>query len=251
MMPVRLFRPLLLSTVLAVYSTLSAALGVELIETSPKSPAVLNQDEALYVLIRYKSDQPLRFQAIGKNLGQKLIERVRFNPSQAYPAGEGEAIAWVAYDKATEIDSITVTVYDANWQPLQTKSMLLSAGWQGDRGRSNHPIASWAERLNRQQQSSIGQHQAPISSREALFVQLLFLSIPLYWFLQIVLLFKWTGSWKKLACFPLIFSVPLLLYTLYALYAGSNLWPLMMLFITPFILLGLLIIIGYKKFYFR
>ncbi|HBD9295522.1 TPA: hypothetical protein KLD31_003011, partial [Legionella pneumophila] len=95
------------------------------------------------------------------------------------------------------------------------------------------------------------QSQTPVSSGNALFIQLLFLLILLYWFLQIIVIFNWTGRWKKLACFPLLFSVPLLLYTLYALYAGSNLWPLMMLFVTPFILALLLIIIGYKKVYSR
>lgn len=94
---VQRMNPFFWLVILAIYSTSSMALSVELIETSPKSPVILNQDEALYVLIRYKSDQPLRFQAIGENLRQKIMDSARFNPSQAYPAGEGEAIAWVAY----------------------------------------------------------------------------------------------------------------------------------------------------------
>lgn len=238
--------------ILAIYSTPSMALSVELIETSPKSPVTLNQDEALYVLIRYKSDQPLRFQAIGENLQQKMMSNARFNPSQAYSSGEGEAIAWVAYDNATEIDSITVTIYDANWRVLQTKSISVSAVWQNENSNNNQPVAPWVQRLNQQQQSSVFTNsQTSLSSGDAHFVQFLFLLIPLYWLLQIFILFNWTGRWKKLACFPLLFSVPLLLYTLYALYAGSNLWPLMMLFVTPFILALLLIIIGYKKVYFR
>ncbi|HFE8371653.1 TPA: hypothetical protein ACGAOD_002851 [Legionella pneumophila] len=247
---VQRMNPFFWLVILVIYSTPSMALSVELIETSPKSPVTLNQDEALYVLIRYKSDQPLRFQAIGENLRQKIMDSARFNPSQAYPAGEGEAIAWVAYDNTTEIDSITVTIYDANWRTLQTKSIPVSAVWQNENGRNNQAPAPWVQRLNQQQQSSVyTQSQIPVSSGNALFVQLLFLLILLYWFLQIIVIFNWTGRWKKLACFPLLFSLPLLLYTLYALYAGSNLWPLMMLFVTPFILALLLIIIGYKKVY--
>ncbi|HCG0033615.1 TPA: hypothetical protein NI876_002994, partial [Legionella pneumophila] len=165
---------------------------------------------------------------------------------------EGEAIAWVAYDNTTEIDSITVTIYDANWRALQTKSIPVSAVWQNENGRNNQVAAPWVQRLNQQQQSSVFTNsQTSLSSGDAHFVQFLFLLIPLYWLVQIFILFNWTGRWKKLACFPLLFSVPLLLYTFYALYAGSNLWPLMMLFVTPFILALLLIIIGYKKVYSR
>ncbi|HIC7358895.1 TPA: hypothetical protein ACW6D3_002755 [Legionella pneumophila] len=241
-----------LLVMLAVYSAPSIALSVELIETSPKSPVVLNQNEALYVLIRYRSDLPLRFQAIGENLRQKIMDNARFNPSQAYSSGEGEAIAWVAYDNATEIDSITVTIYDANWRALQTKSTPVSAVWQNENSKNNQPLAPWVQRLNQQQQSSVFTNsQTSLSSGDAYFVQFLFLLIPLYWLLQIFILFNWTGRWKKLACFPLFFSLPLLLYTLYALYAGSNLWPLMMLFVTPFILVFLLIIVGYKRIYSR
>lgn len=249
---VQRMRPFFLLVMLAIYSTPSIALSVELIETSPRSPATLNQYEALYVLIRYKSDQPLRFQAIGETLQQKVMASASFNPSQAYPAGEGEAIAWVAYDNVTEIDSITVTIYDANWRALQTKSIPVSVVWQNENSSNNQPVAPWVQRLNQQQQSSVFiQSQTPLSSGDAHFVQFLFLLIPLYWLLQIIIIFNWTGRWKKLACFPLLFSIPLLLYTLYALYAGSNLWPLMMIFATPFILAFLLIIIGYKKVYSR
>jgi hypothetical protein len=32
---------------------------------------------------------------------------------------------------------------------------------------------------------------------------------------------------------PLVLMVPLAAYTLFAVFAGSNLWPLMLLFLTP------------------
>lgn len=220
-------------------------------ETSPASPAVLYQDEALYVLIHYTSEQPLRFQALGKYREQKIMSNVRFNPSQAYPEGEGQAIAWVAYDKATEIDSLMVTVYNANWQPLETKMMMLSAVWQEGDNRRTHPQALWVKQLNQQQQASVVQPQKPLSMWDVLFFQLLYLSVPLYWILQIRLLLKWSDGWRKLACIPLLISLPLVIYTLFALFAGSNLWPLMMLFITPVTLLMLLIIMLYKKMHAR
>ncbi|MCL9685840.1 hypothetical protein [Legionella maioricensis] len=245
MKPIRLSLLSLFAVIVYLYSTLATALNVELIETSPKSPAVLYLGEAIYVLIHYKSDQPLRFQAMGKNLNQQISKEVRLNPSQAYFAGEGDAIAWVAYDKPTYIDTITVTVYDEKWKPLQTKSMLLSAIWQEGSTGQTHPQSPWVKLLNQQQQARVKQ-QEPSSIWGMVFVQLLFFSTPLYWILQIILIFKWSGRWRTMACLPLLVSIPLLAYTLYALYASSNLWPLMMIFITPFALLFLLILMGVK-----
>jgi hypothetical protein len=233
------------------FSSQALALQVELVETSPASPAVLYQDEALYVLIQYKSERPLRFQAVGKYRDHEIMVHVRLNPSQAYPEGDGQAIAWVAYDKPTEIDALMVTVYNENWQPLETKIMMLSAVWQEGNSQHTHSQASWVKQLNREQQASVTQSQEPLSTWDVLFFQLLNLSIPLYWILQITVLLKWSAEWRKVACLPLLISIPLLVYTLYALYMQSNLWPLMMLFITPITLLILLIIMIYKKMHTR
>ncbi|MCW8469687.1 hypothetical protein OQJ19_03310 [Fluoribacter gormanii] len=238
---------IVLIVLLLSYATIASALNVELSETSPTSPAVLTQDEALYVLIHYQSEQPLRFQAIGKYLGKEIKTDIRMNPSQAYPAGEGQAIAWVSYTKEIQIDSVLVTVYDANWQPLETQSISISALWQEDNGTLSNPKASWVNALNQQQQASMKIPQEPLSTWDILFIQLLYFSIPMYWILQLRLLLKWSGRWRKLACIPLLISIPLVAYTVFALFAGSNLWPLMMLFITPVTLLILLIIMGYKK----
>ncbi|MGM9454982.1 hypothetical protein ACTAZI_16790 [Legionella bozemanae] len=225
------------------HTLVAAALNVELSETSPAAPAVLHQNEALYVLIRYQSEEPLRFQAIGSYLGKEVKANARMNPSQAYPAGEGQAIAY----KATKIDSLRVTVYNANWQALETKSLSLSATWQEDRSNVTQPKAPWVNELNQQQQASVTATQQPLSAGDILFIQLLYWSIPIYWILQLIVLWKWSGTWRKLACIPLCISIPLLIYTVFSLFAESNLWPLMMLFITPVILLILLIIMVMKK----
>ncbi|WP_454780423.1 hypothetical protein [Legionella sp. WA2022007384] len=228
------------------YTTIARALNVELSETSPASPAVLHQDEALYVLIHYQSEQPLRFQAIGTYLGKEIKDNIHMNPSQAYSVGEGQAIAWVSYTKGAKIDSVMVTVYNANWQPLETQSISLSAVWQEDNSTLSNPKAPWVNELNQQQQASVRPTES-LSTWDILFVQLLFFSIPIYWILQIRLLWTWSGRRRTYACIPLLISLPLLAYTVFALFLGSNLWPLMMLFITPVALLMLIIIWVIKK----
>ncbi|QMT59447.1 hypothetical protein [Legionella sp. PC997] len=240
------FLLIVLIGLLLSYATTVRALNVELRETSPVSPALLHQDEALYILIHYQSEQPLRFQAMGIYNGQEIKANIRMNPSPAYPAGEDQAIAWVSYYKETQIDSVKVSVYDANWQLLETQSIPLSATWQKDNNSLSNPKASWVNELNRQQQARVKPKQS-LSTWDILFVQLLCFSIPIYWILQLRLLWKWTGRWRRFACIPLFISLPLLVYTVFALFLGSNLWPLLMIFITPFTLLMLLIIMSFKR----
>jgi hypothetical protein len=59
-------------------------------------------------------------------------------------------------------------------------------------------------------------------------------SIPGYFILQIYLFLRSRGRWRTAVALPLVGTVPLIAYTLYALMAGSNLWPLMLLFSMPF-----------------
>src|SRR5215469_10792920 len=51
------------------------------------------------------------------------------------------------------------------------------------------------------------------------------LSVPGYFVLQAWAAFAWTGGWRKAALVPLIAMVPAMMFSLYALSDGSNLWP--------------------------
>jgi hypothetical protein len=50
--------------------------------------------------------------------------------------------------------------------------------------------------------------------------------VPAYFVAQPVALLNWHGNWRKAAAAPLMLSVPALLFSLFALTQGSNLWPL-------------------------
>ena len=52
------------------------------------------------------------------------------------------------------------------------------------------------------------------------------MAIPAYFVLQPVMLLRWQGGWRKAALLPLVLTVPALLFSLFALAQGSNLWPL-------------------------
>jgi hypothetical protein len=51
-------------------------------------------------------------------------------------------------------------------------------------------------------------------------------AIPAYFVLQPVFLLRWRGGWRKAALVPLLLALPALVFSLFALTQGSNLWPI-------------------------
>jgi hypothetical protein len=67
--------------------------------------------------------------------------------------------------------------------------------------------------------------------------------LPGYIVLQIVTAVWFRDRWLIASLLPLVVFIPLLVQALYALSAGSNLWPLFMIFFAPFGCLYLVILI--------
>jgi hypothetical protein len=65
-----------------------------------------------------------------------------------------------------------------------------------------------------------------------------------YLVLQPFLAWKYTGWWRIAALIPLFAVVPLFGQALYALEAGSNLWPIGLIFFMPIAFLFLLLVAG-------
>ncbi|HEY2068669.1 MAG: hypothetical protein WBQ17_02405 [Rhizomicrobium sp.] len=57
--------------------------------------------------------------------------------------------------------------------------------------------------------------------------------VPAYFVLQPLLAWRFIGGWRTAALAPLIVSLPLLCWCLYALARGSNIWPLPLVFFAP------------------
>lgn len=71
---------------------------------------------------------------------------------------------------------------------------------------------------------------------------LIFLCIPAYLVLQIVLVFLTSGGWRKASLAPAVIMIPILAYTVLAFAAQSNLWPLLLLFAAPVACLHLVLL---------
>ena len=54
--------------------------------------------------------------------------------------------------------------------------------------------------------------------------------VPAYFVVQPATLWRWPGGWRIAALAPLLLTVPALVFSLFALHHGSNLWPLTLIF---------------------
>ena len=75
--------------------------------------------------------------------------------------------------------------------------------------------------------------------------ELVMLAAPAYFFLQALMAVRYRGRWLVFSLVPLLFMVPLALHAAFAFAAGSNLWPLLLIFASPIAfayLLGLAVV---------
>lgn len=213
-----------------------AELAVEVADMDPAASQSLFRGDALSVRLIYASDEPVRFTLQGYARGEPVV-RVHSNPAPVYPAGNGEAIAWLALTEAGYLDEIRVQVADQQWQVQQVLSEPVSLFWERGSRPTPRSRPAWVDELNTAQQAMVSTAYREASTTDSalgsMLVPLMGWSIPGYLVLQIYMLLTFRGAWRKAALVPLLLMVPLTGYTIFALLAGSNLWPLMLLFLTP------------------
>lgn len=213
----------------------SAAAGkrpsVAITASHPDTGSVLAPGQPLYLRISYESPRPLHFQARAPAADSRLLIT---NPSPLYPVGRGEALVWVAFRGEQFVDELVLEVTDENRQLLQQLRVPVRTHWSASVSDPAPALPRWAVELNRLQQERV---QA--SFREGSdtggdgWIQLMALSLPLYLLLQLIVWRRWHGGWRRAGLAPLWVAVPLFAYTLFALLAGSGLWPVMLLFSGP------------------
>ncbi len=227
---------------------------VKAIGTSPESPAKLAAQEALYVHITYQSEQPLRFQATGWFHGTKKANFMT-NPSPVYPAGAGEAVAWMAADPGAQIDELRVVVYDAAWKQLSEVPLPVTAAWHV--GIPANPPAAWARELSDAQQRIVSQDLKKTGEGTgswwdrfvAVLLPFVFASVPGYPLVQAWAFYRLRGARRLASALPLCFMLPTYAFCLYALKQDSNLWPLPAVFLSPvaaLLVLGMLIYFRFR-----
>jgi hypothetical protein len=233
---------LALATLAVAAESEPPAVTIEAVD--PAGTSSLGRGDAVSVRLAYRSAVPVRFRLAAFARGEPITD-AQSNPLPLYPAGQGEAIAWLARQRPGYVDELRVGVLDAQWQPLDELSLGVSLFWEGEPPSAPRTAPPWVARLNAVQQAMVSADAAarpnePGFDGASVVVMAMGWSVPVYLVLQIVMVRRYRGGWRRAALAPLLLTVPLAVYTAGAFAAGSNLWPLMLILLTPVACLYLL-----------
>lgn len=241
----KLSLPTLLFFVCSIAASAASSVQMEVTRMSPSSGFVLPRDGTIYMEVAYTADQPLRLQARAFAGGKSLDAGQRMNASAVHPAGAGKALVWVSFGEPAVIDEVRVTAYDAKWQPLLTLPVARSAHWLAKAAEKYTAPPDWVEALIAAEKQIAEQYRRdhppePDPWGDAL-VDFMLLAVPGYFVLQAAALLTQRGRWRLASMAPLLIIVPAAFHAVLALAAGSNLWPIVLIFAAP---LGFLYLIA-------
>jgi len=241
---------LMLSSVL----THGAALGevrLQVLETFPASPATLGHWEHYYLRIGYVSDQPIRVLVDPLQGGAPVPGMSGGAPVNA--AGSGETLYWISYTKPARVDRLVVYAQDEKWRGrLARLELPVQLAWTGEKSAAPQALPDWVQRMSTEREArdklaSEARINAPVGWGWTLAVSAMGWSIPAYFILQIVLLWRWRGGWRLAAALPALPMAGFLAHAVYAYLRGSNLFPVFLLFLSPVALAYLLALLGVRK----
>ncbi len=253
----------LLPIALAVVPLLSAAgsagagehavPSVRIMQSHPTLFGQLAGDQAVFVRFAYSSETTVRFRIEGYGKGEKVTE-TRSNPTPRYPAGEGEALVWVAFDPPAVIDELRITLLDDRWQPLAVKIVQAGLRWEAEAPAGGPEQPEWVDRLNEAQQvlAALPEPEPADAPKDLIprdwVLPLAWAVVLAYVLLQVPMAIWLTGKWRLAARVPLLATVPFFLYAIGALSAGSTLWSLALLLAAPFVLVYLVGLLAARLF---
>ena len=204
-------------------------------DMDPSASATLGHWEQFSLRIEYETDRPIRIRGDAMLDGRRVTSINSGSPQ--YDAGEGEALFWFAYTDAARVDAIVVRAVDEDsGEVLAETERPVRLEWTG-RAAARRKPAAWVERLQAQHAARM-RRQIQVSAGEespaaTLFFMAMTWSVPVYIVLQLVALWRMRGGWRVAAAVPAVPMGLVLVYTLLAMLAGSNLFPLMLLFASP------------------
>ena len=225
--------------------------ALQLLATDPPSPAILGKWDKFYVRVSYTTDRRIFVRAHAFFAGKSVPGM----SSGAMPndAGSGETFYWIAFTDARKVDSIVVTAEDGGGRTIFSKITLpMDLTWTGESSSTPQTRADWAERMQADQNRRVeAQSQAYADRRPSFTEDLVFFaaawSVPGYFAMQVWLLWRLKGAWRIAVSIPLVPMFGVLVYTVLAAAAGSNLFPIVLLFTAPLAFLYLVAILLLKQ----
>ncbi len=226
---------------------------VSLPSVDPAEASTLGSDDLLYVLVDYKSDIPLRFQAIATRSDSVLEVGAIKNPGARPAPGNGEALVWVGYSNPTHIDAVRVMVMDQAWQTLYTIEKKADIRWQGVAAAEPRKPAEWVDKLIRAEQRKSDYFYDPSPKKFGLVYDIVFfltmVSVPAYILLQLHMLWRYRYRWRELAMIPIFPYLILAFYVAVGLDIEESLTVTFLFRYTPMALLYLVALWLAKRFW--
>lgn len=240
----------------ALFMLLASALAdaqtrVQVLESDPGSPATLGHWEQFYLRIAYDADRPIRVRAAAYAGGKRVTEMTGGSPR--YEAGRGEAMFWFAFTRAQKVGQVVVWAEeDGSRKPIAQADYAVDLTWTGQKGGAQRPRAEWVTRMqaeaDRRVEAEFKAHMdRPTPWWQVVLFQAVMASIPIYFVLQGVLLWQWRGRWRLLAGIPAVPMALALAHAVFAFFAGSTIFPVVLIFTAPFALLYLLVLMVIKR----
>lgn len=241
----------LLTVLLAgLAAPVSAQVRLAVVDVDPGFSATLGHWDHFSLRIEYATDRAIRIRG-DAYLGDERVTSIN-GGSPRYDAGTGEALFWFAYTSPASVDRIVVrAVDDETGEVLAQTERPVRLEWTGRAG-TRRARPAWVERLQAEQSRRIGGQMRAAADREEsagerLFFDALMWGAPVYLVLQLVALWMMRGGWRIAAAVPAVPMGIVVAYTILALLAGSNLFPLVLIFASPPAALYLiLLLIAYR-----
>ena len=226
---------------------------VELVKLDPEVESSLGNDDRLYALVRYESDEPLRFQAIAMRGGEPLEVGAIRNPAPLHAQGAGEALVWVSYTNPTHIDAVRVTVFDEEWHELFRLAEESNVTWQGIAAEKPREPAEWVSSLIKTERRKMDFVYDPAPEKYGVAHDVVFFitiaSIPAYILLQLHMLWRYRYRWRELAVIPIFPYLILAFYFAAGLDIETSLQVTFLFRYTPLALLYLIALWIAKRFW--
>lgn len=224
---------------------------VEVLETDPGTPATLGKWEQLYVRVGYKTDQPMYVRGTAYFDGKPAPSMT--SGSMRNETGGGEAFFWFAYTTLARVDVISITAHDAKTNKVLAQTAVsVDLTWSGEPVGATRPRPEWVLRMQAEQNRRVKAATEVYMNRpvplweSALFFTLVW-SIPGYVVMQGMTLYRWSGGWRLVAAVPAVPMAAVLVHTMIAYRAGSNLFPLVLIFTAPMALLYLAVLLMIRR----
>jgi hypothetical protein len=192
-------------------------ISLELLETSPASPAILHNGERLYLRIRYDADQPMRMVVRYSARGER-IKRGQTNGEALLEPGQGEAVAWVSFTGAEAVDAVDLSASSNGRDGFAAQHLSVDYRWDSQRSAGETP-ASWVGPLlaeqERRQKAAFAETERRLSTTgsgglgavsigiSSLLVFLVLPAVVAGFVWPIWGAVRWKGGWRTAAMVPL------------------------------------------------